>query len=141
MKKTITLIICLLLLQGTFAAPEVYCKENRPGIPSESLTEPTGQKLLWSLDYRLMLAAEATAQNDLVKVYPNPVSRRDLLNISLEGSGKKFLSFYDITGKLVKELTTEKNAVALNISEFGVGVYILNVKSPALQTTKKVIIR
>ncbi|MBL7472647.1 T9SS type A sorting domain-containing protein [Robertkochia sediminum] len=141
MKKTTTLIIYLLLLQTAFAAPEVIWEEPAPRTtimsPSPELDTPP----LWSMEYRLMLLTDLQTQSQPVKVYPNPVNRKDELNISLKGSGQKFLSFYDITGKMVKQVVTEKNVISLSVADLGEGVYILNVKSPSLQTTKKVIIR
>ena len=141
MKKITTLIIYLLLLQTAFSAPKDYCEESQPQSTAVWPSPVLGDVPVWSLDARLMLLSEAQSQNNSIKVYPNPVSRKDDLNVTLSGTGKKYLSFYDITGKLVKQVTTEKNAVALNVSDLGVGVYILNVKSASLQTTKKVIIR
>ncbi|WP_224489404.1 T9SS type A sorting domain-containing protein [Robertkochia flava] len=141
MKKITTLLIYLLLLPFAFSAPTVNCEESLPqpiNVLANPAMEPAPE---WSLDYRLLLLSETITQKDAVKVYPNPVNRKDELNISLRGAGKKYLSFYDITGKMVKQVVTEKNAVALSVADLGVGVYILNVKSASLQTTKKVIIR
>ena len=141
MKKITTLIICLLLLQPVFSAPKEPCEELQSTASPREKLDPSGDATKWSMEYRLLLLSDAQNQNDAVKVYPNPVYRKDELNISLSGEGTKNLSFYDITGKMVKKVVTEKNSVAINIADLGVGVYILNVKSATLQTTKKVIIR
>ncbi|WP_224484557.1 T9SS type A sorting domain-containing protein [Robertkochia aurantiaca] len=93
------------------------------------------------MEYRLLLQNPTQGSSDLVKVYPNPVNRKDNLNIALSGTGKKEIAFYDITGKMVKRLSTEKNSMTMNVSDLGAGVYILNVKSDSIQITKKVIIR
>ena len=141
MKQITTLIICLLLFQSAFSAPKVTGEESLPTLNPVWHDPATEELPVWSMAYRLMLLADLQGQNNAVKVYPNPVSRKDELNINLTGNGKKYLSFYDITGKMVKQVVTEKNSVALNVSDLGVGVYILNVKSATIQTTKKVIIR
>lgn len=141
MKQITTLIICLLLLQPVFSAPKESCKEFQSTTSPMEISDPSGDAPEWSMEYRLLLLSETQNQNNAVKVYPNPVYRKDELNISLSGEGTKNLSFYDITGKMVKKVVTEKNSVSINIADLGVGVYILNVKSATLQTTKKVIIR
>ncbi|THD65761.1 T9SS type A sorting domain-containing protein [Robertkochia marina] len=141
MKQITTLIICLLLLQPVFSAPKEPCEEFQSTVSPMELIDPPGDTPEWSMEYRLLLLSETQNQNNAVKVYPNPVYRKDELNISLSGEGTKNLSFYDITGKMVKKVVTERNSVSINIGDLGVGVYILNVKSATLQTTKKVIIR
>ena len=141
MKNNFTLIICLLLLQTAFAAPKDGRNESQPQSPEVPPSAHLVTPPEWSVHYSLMFLSEVETQNTDVKVYPNPVNRKDDLNINLSGAGKKYLSFYDITGKMVKKVETEKNAVTINVADLGVGVYILNVKSATVQTTKKVIIR
>ena len=106
MKKITTLIIYLLLLPFAFSAPKVYSEEPLPQSDKVLAVAAMETPPIWSLDYRLMLLSESITQTDAVKVYPNPVNRKDELNISLRGSGKKYLSFYDITGKMVKQVVS-----------------------------------
>lgn len=141
MKKITTLFIYLLLLQNAFSAPKVECEESQPQTTAVVLTDAVERPPLWSMEYRFLLLSELQTQEHAVKVYPNPVNRKDDLNVNFRGSGKKYLSFYDITGKMVKQIVTEKNSVSLSVADLGVGVYILNVKSASIETTKKVIIR
>ncbi|TRZ42794.1 T9SS type A sorting domain-containing protein [Robertkochia solimangrovi] len=141
MKIKTTLFFCLLILQNVLSAPTELRKDNEQTTQNTAIPFTDMEAPVWSMDYSILAYNQSWQHEEDVKVFPNPVNRKDALNVTLKGTGKKSLNFYDITGKLVKQLTTERNEIAISIAELGVGVYILNVKSDSIQTTKKVIIR
>lgn len=94
-----------------------------------------------TLDLDSMLALYATAPENSLKIFPNPVKRKDMLHITTSDSGKKKLAFYDITGKVVKVLETSHTAFSFSVSDLDSGVYILNVSAASYQAAKKVIVQ
>jgi len=94
-----------------------------------------------TLNLDLMLAFYASPLENSLKVFPNPVKRKDMLHITTSDAGKKKLAFYDITGKVVKILETNRTAFAFSVSDLDSGVYILNVSTPNYQSAKKVIVQ
>lgn len=137
----ITLLLCLFIQfvfpflgnNATMIVPHTKSLATNP------LTLPKAS--LWSLESMLSFYPDHSVQNDSLKVYPNPINQKDMLNISMVEEGKKRLTFYDITGKMVKVIETERKSFAFSISDIGTGVYILNVSSANFQTTKKVIVK
>ncbi|MEL4308715.1 T9SS type A sorting domain-containing protein [Joostella sp. CR20] len=137
----ITLLLCLCL---QFAFPMFGSKTtmNVPHTKSLSMTSFHHSTLTtWSLNDVLDLYPEFSTQEDSIKVYPNPIYRKDMLNITMDGDEKKRLVFYDITGNVVKLLETEKKSISFSIAEFGPGIYMLNVSSLNFKATKKVIVK
>ena len=58
-------------------------------------------------------------------VYPNPAS--EILNVEINISGKKNFVLYDMTGRVVYEIISSDQRLALNISNFATGEYVLRV--------------
>lgn len=94
-----------------------------------------------SLNLDLMLAFYAAPAENSLKVFPNPVKRKDMLHITTNDPGTKKLAFYDITGKVVKILETNRMAFSFSVSDLDSGVYILNISTPNYQSAKKVIVQ
>jgi hypothetical protein len=61
--------------------------------------------------------------NNLVRIYPNPVS--GILNIEAKKEMRKPLRIvlYDLTGKMVKETTSYQNKFSVDISSLHKGIY------------------
>lgn len=77
----------------------------------------------------------------MLKVYPNPVSRGNNLNIELGINTSVKVEIYNITGK--KMLSTEKSnlkSVAVNVSNLENGIYIAQIITDLTTITRKVII-
>ncbi|MCM5663275.1 T9SS type A sorting domain-containing protein [Galbibacter mesophilus] len=136
----ITLILCL-LMQFVFARAGNEQKFIVPHTESLHANHFNSNLTSWSLESMLMLYPQSGLEDDSIKVYPNPVNRKDMLNISMTDPGKKRLAFYDITGKMVKVIETERTSFSFSVQDLGTGVYILNVSAAKFQTTKKVIVK
>ncbi|QLE00081.1 T9SS type A sorting domain-containing protein [Galbibacter sp. BG1] len=136
----ITLILCL-LMQFVYSATGDNSKSFVPHTKSMTTNHFSPENSSWSLERMLMLYTPDVISDDSLKVYPNPVNRRDNLNVSMTEIGKKRLAFYDITGKMVKVIETERTSFSFSVQDLGTGVYILNVSAPNFQTTKKVIVK
>lgn len=141
MKNKITLIIstAFLSISMVYGSGGNGVRHHDPPNVME-LKPVSGQP--WSMEARLQLTEPSQQDREVVNVYPNPADRNnDLLNVTLPGTGKKQLAFYDITGKLIYSMETEKQQLSISLTDLGPGVYLLNVKTGKMQTTKKVIIR
>jgi hypothetical protein len=80
---------------------------------------------------------------DKVTIYPNPVSHGEMLNVKLQGAGPKGfnLAVYDVTGKvLIKQHHNQQEQFVVDVSEFPIGAYILNIRSGDLNFTNKFIV-
>ena len=77
----------------------------------------------------------------MLRVYPNPVSHGENLNIELGINTSVKVEIYNVTGK--KMLSTEKsnlNSVAVNVSNLENGIYIAQIITDLTTITRKVII-
>jgi xyloglucan-specific exo-beta-1,4-glucanase len=79
---------------------------------------------------------------DNVTIYPNPVTNRTL-NVQLEGGIREDfnLSVYDMTGRsLIEKHFEQQSKVAIDVSAFQMGVYMLVVRNNNLKFSKKFIV-
>ena len=77
----------------------------------------------------------------MIKVYPNPVTRGDNLNIELGVKTSVKIEIYNVTGK--KMLSTDKsnlNSVSVDVSNLESGIYIAQIITDVTTITRKVII-
>ena len=75
--------------------------------------------------------------------YPNP--SKGFLNIEIKNNPSKnnSLFIYDITGKIVKQLSFENNSTSLeniNLKDLNTGVYFLKLKLGEKILSKKIIL-
>lgn len=93
-------------------------------------------------DLGILETNEFNIVNSEVSIYPNPSDEFILLELK----NKKYLKsveFFDISGRSVKKLPTNKNLETLKIStlEFATGLYLLKISfTDETSTTKKIII-
>ena len=73
-----------------------------------------------------------------VYVFPNPTSGEFTVNVSF--SGKKTIRLTDLTGKVIKEISSDKNVVTFNENSVAGGVYLVSVSTDVGTVTKKLII-
>lgn len=86
-------------------------------------------------------SALSVGENELsnVKVYPNPT--QGILNISLpQMSEVTTLTLVDIQGRQILKKEVSNTLETLNIENLSEGVYILNIQSGSLKTSKKVVL-
>ena len=71
-----------------------------------------------------------------VSIYPNPA--KNFVNIS---AGEKIDSarIYDLTGRIVKQLTPNKERFNLNIRDLSKGVYLVKLNAGEKESTTKLI--
>ena len=102
---------------------------------SHSVYVPDGDRLFVELD------------EQAIKVFPNPSDGRFQLSIDYQGTEKITAKVYDITGKLIKdiseELAREDQAVnsQVDLETPKAGIYFLRVEIGNQVLTKKIIIR
>ncbi len=82
-----------------------------------------------------------------IKVFPNPSDGRFQLTLDHNGAEKVTAKVYDITGKLIKNITddlvTEESSVTANVNLENPksGIYFLRIEIGTQVLTKKIIIR
>lgn len=82
-----------------------------------------------------------------VKVFPNPSDGRFQLTFDHNGEVKVSAKVYDITGKLIKDISDElvrsENSVSANVEleNPGSGIYFIRIELGKTLLTKKIIIR
>ena len=76
--------------------------------------------------------------DDVLKVYPNPVSNGKLL-IETAANAERTVAIYDLLGKNVLNTTTSNSEV--NVASLNAGVYIVKITEEGNTTSRKLIIR
>ena len=75
-----------------------------------------------------------------LEVYPNPT--QDILNIEMEHNGKSSIKLYDISGKEVMYIQTNKTyQTNIDISTLPSGMYYLKAEGDTWQAGKKIMKR
>jgi acetyl esterase/lipase len=75
---------------------------------------------------------EEVAQS--LNVYPNPTN--DQITVSFDGANLVALEIVDLTGRIVKSISNFSSGSVISIHDLKNGNYLLNVKTPHLQTIK-----
>jgi len=76
-----------------------------------------------------------------LRVYPNPVTTGNELQVKFQSSISATLNFYDVTGKLVQSQNTDNSQIApVNLSRLQNGVYMLQIAGDNVSITRKVVI-
>ncbi|MBU2940685.1 T9SS type A sorting domain-containing protein [Lacinutrix sp. C3R15] len=77
----------------------------------------------------------------LVKVYPNPVTKGNNLNIKLGINTSVKVELYNVTGKkMLSTVASNLNTVSVNISHLENGIYIAQIITDLATITRKVIV-
>ena len=71
-------------------------------------------------------------------VYPNPTS--GILNLTLENNTKSDVRLFNMLGQQLLNTTFEGNEKQLDLTNFGQGIYLLQVATDGKITTKKIIL-
>ncbi len=75
------------------------------------------------------------------KVYPNPISQGETLNIEFESINNNQIGIYDINGRNIKTINTNNINQTLDISELASGIYMLQIQSGTQVKVEKLIIK
>jgi hypothetical protein len=105
----------------------------------------TGWDLATTYNFQIRATVEYTTtgvieelQGSMIDVYPNPAN--EVLYIDASTDIQK-VSFYTISGKLVKSMDVQAGKTQLNLNGLESGVYLLNIENGNDVITKKVIIQ
>lgn len=77
-------------------------------------------------EYSCVLSTKETTKENLISVYPNPVS--DLLIVSWKGNKEEKAEIFNMEGRKVMETTIGSNRNKIDVSNLPSGNYILTVK-------------
>lgn len=77
-------------------------------------------------EYSCVLSTKETTKENLISVYPNPVS--DLLIVSWKGNKEEKAEIFNMEGRKVMETTIGNNRNKIDVSNLPSGNYILTVK-------------
>ncbi|MBT8272020.1 MAG: T9SS type A sorting domain-containing protein [Flavobacteriaceae bacterium] len=76
-----------------------------------------------------------------LRIYPNPVSSGDEININFNSNIDAEIMIYDLTGKLVmKDNISSSSTKSLNISTVNNGIYLLQIVAENSATSRKFVI-
>jgi hypothetical protein len=77
--------------------------------------------------------------NASVSMYPNPAN--EVINISFATQPAEVtIAVYEMTGRLLKSVTTNKNSTSLDVSDLKNGIYFVTLSGKELNTSRKIII-
>lgn len=83
-------------------------------------------------EYSCTLSTRETGKENLISVYPNPVST--LLNVSLKGNKAEKAEIYNMEGRKVMEKEISGGSSRIDVSSLEPGDYILTIKGINLST-------
>lgn len=79
-----------------------------------------------------------TLSKNNIEIYPNPA--KNILNISSKNGQIKTIDIFDISGKQVKCLETDKEQLSINIADLKQGVYFIKLNTKNGVSTHKLIV-
>ncbi|ROH95863.1 endo-beta-N-acetylglucosaminidase H [Chryseobacterium daecheongense] len=99
----------------------------------------------WSTDVACTtsLSTENSILKDENSIYPNPVKKGEDIHFTIKDNSINEVSLYDISGKLVKKQTIDKNNATVSTQSLSSGTYIYTITSTKKQTASsgKVIVK
>lgn len=78
--------------------------------------------------------------NIIVNIYPNPAKNKTLI-LTENISGKTNVILYDLFGRNIKEINSNKNIIELDLSNISEGTYIVKISNNNKYITKKLIVK
>ena len=91
---------------------------------------------------RETLSLDPVAENiNSLRIYPNPITSGDLVNLGFSQNITADVMVYDLTGKVVlKENISSSSTKSLNISTVNNGIYMLRIEADNSATSRKFVI-
>lgn len=89
----------------------------------------------WKVVKLLDSDVESLMENKDIQIYPNPVKDYCYVEIGLEFESAD-LYLYDMTGKVIEQLTTRNRVTKVNTSRLPQGVYLIKASIPTQQNKK-----
>lgn len=82
---------------------------------------------------------ELTSENSVL-IYPNPASA--IINISLSnfGNSSAIINMYDVTGKIVKAVSTTEKTLSIERGDLRSGIYFIQLRIGDKILTKKIVL-
>ena len=77
-----------------------------------------------------------TGNAEMIKIWPNPIQKGEMLNITSEMSGNSNLLIYDLMGRIVLDVEFENNIQIQNKFESGIYCYIISNNGNKIKTGK-----
>jgi PKD repeat protein len=79
-------------------------------------------------------------QENLMVIYPNPVSEGATITIRTNFTGESFLYVYNINGQLVEKMIVRKGISIINTEKLKQGIYYLKLMNNTTSVTRKIVI-
>lgn len=101
--------------------------------------------VMW-YDHFNMAADEPTLPDDFTfSVYPNPFNSTATIEFELPQNAVTRIAVYDVLGRVAKEVTNQKftagtHTLSLDASDLASGVYFVNIATPQISTTQKLLL-
>ena len=110
-----------------------------PVVNGPNTTSQNAQWQLISTSARTTVSIEELVDHNRVNVYPNP-SEDGVFTISLPDEDSSIIHILDIEGKVVYQHQISAPYLTLK-SDLEPGIYFINIKTNAMETVKKLIIK
>lgn len=97
--------------------------------------------------FSLQVRAAVLDDNDKLSIYPNPANTTLNVKMEIEQSADTKLKIFDLTGKVVKDLSKElvfENdgyKASLDISDLSAGIYFVRIEQKDQVYSKKLVVR
>ncbi|NND51130.1 MAG: T9SS type A sorting domain-containing protein [Flavobacteriaceae bacterium] len=76
-----------------------------------------------------------------LKVFPNPLTEADVINLQFNKNITASINMYDLTGKVVlSDELVNRTAKQINVSSLNNGIYMLQIVAENSSTTRKIVV-
>lgn len=80
------------------------------------------------------------SNNHSVTVYPNPVSDKLTIELSGELLEPSIITLYNMEGREIMQIESQQKSVQLQLGNLNSGLYLLNITSQTLNSSKRIIV-
>lgn len=74
------------------------------------------------------------------RLFPNPAKESLTVSLESESPGTYQISLYNVTGKMVKTISTNRQKTKMQVSGLSKGLYLITIRQGQMQKSKKLII-
>lgn len=128
-----TLEICLIVWGKGLASVDI----STPSFPND--TDPANNITCVTYNPNVTPIFNKTSLNFSVNVYPNPAN--DVFNVQLPIAGNFQIQLHDMSGRIVKQLSTNQNLTKFSTENLSSGMYFYTVSGEGRFTSGKIFIQ
>lgn len=119
--------------------PNVIVNDFEIHYATKKLRAATYGRGIWEIDIDPTFLGIEELKSNVLTILPNPT--KDIVQIQLaDVKGVSEITIYNIIGGVIQNFSTEKLQLDIDMTPFGSGIYLVNIKNGTQQITKKMVV-